>query len=200
MAADYTQFVLLPRLIAYLTEHAPHVDVSVIAGARDYERMLEDGSVDILIGVFDADLPGAYRQQLFQEKFVCVVRRDHPAITRALTLDQYVSFPHILIAPRGVRAAGIVDDELEKHGKKRRVAVTVPNFLVALHLVRESNMILTVGERLAGSHAESLELRCVSPPIDLTGFTISQYWHERQHHDPGNVWLRGVLAGLAKDI
>ena len=25
MAADYTQFVLLPRLIAYLTEHAPHV-------------------------------------------------------------------------------------------------------------------------------------------------------------------------------
>jgi hypothetical protein len=36
----------------------------------------------------------------------------------------------------------------------------------------------------------------ITPPIRLPRIEISQYWHERFHREPGNVWIRKVFAKL----
>jgi DNA-binding transcriptional LysR family regulator len=199
-ASDYCAFLLLPRMLARLSSIAPGVDLVVRTGITDYVLALEDGRLDVLLGVYDQDARNAYKQKLFRERFVCMVRRDHPQVKQTLRLDDYVSVPHLLVAPRGARPGGYIDDELAKRDGRRRIALTVPHFLLAPHIVASSDLILTVAERIARVFADLLPLRILEPPIKLSSFTISQYWHERQHNDPAHVWFRSVVAEVCKEL
>jgi DNA-binding transcriptional LysR family regulator len=38
------------------------------------------------------------------------------------------------------------------------------------------------------------ELRIVAPPVDVPGYEMSMYWHERVHRDPAHRWLREFIA------
>ena len=63
----------------------------------------------------------------------------------------------------------------------------------------------------AGHHHHAVEnLRAISPmrsglatspaPIELPNFTISLLWHASFDHDPGHVWLRQAVVGLASEV
>ena len=47
--------------------------------------------------------------------------------------------------------------------------------------------------------AEQLGLDAFKPPVAFPPLEIAQYWHERFHREPGNVWLRGVYMSLLKE-
>jgi DNA-binding transcriptional LysR family regulator len=198
------ELVLFPRLLALLWSEAPGVDVRVRnIGVRSYEELAES-RIELAMGVADQfgspDPPlGIRTQRLVSDRFVCVVREGHPLVKKRLSLDEFVSLPHALVAPRG-EAGSIVDTALARLGKKRRVAVEVPHFLVAPHVVRETDVILTLAARVANSLGPLLGLRQLAPPIELQGFSMFMAWHERQHADPAHVWLRARIAAVAKAL
>jgi hypothetical protein len=33
-------------------------------------------------------------------------------------------------------------------------------------------------------------------PIALPSYEVKLHWHSRYHADPGNVWIRNLIAGL----
>jgi hypothetical protein len=39
-----------------------------------------------------------------------------------------------------------------------------------------------------------VELQVLKPPHPIPSFDVKQYWHRCQHADPGNRWLRGIIA------
>ena len=143
--------------------------------------------------------PGIHRQHIMKDGFVCVVREGHPVVKKRLSLDDFVALPHALVSPRGA-VGSVVDTALARLGKRRRVACEVPHFLVAPHLVRETDLVLTLADRVAESLVPLLGLRRLAPPLELEGFTTSMVWHERQHADPAHTWLRGAIAGVAKTL
>jgi DNA-binding transcriptional LysR family regulator len=163
---------------------------------RDVERALESGTVDLVVsGAFaPADAPGLFRQRLFDEPLVCLVRADHPIVGDNLTLEQFCGLSHAIVAPRGGR--GIVDELLAERGLARRVAVVLPHFLVAPFLVAKSDLVLTVAESIAKAFTSLLPLRLVAPPLPLPRATYSQLWHQRSHEEAGHKWLRGEIAAL----
>lgn len=198
--SDYIELVLLPRLVGRISKEAPGVDLHVRPLPEDAERALAEGKIDLALVVVEVGGPSIHKQRLFDERFVCAVREGHPVVKRKLSLEQYTSLPHALIAPRGVRVGGFVDDALAKLGKKRRVAVTVPHFLIAPHVVAASDLVLTLAERIARACSTYLPLRLVEPPIDVPGFSVSLFWHERQQYDPGATWLRSLITDVCADI
>ena len=201
---DYMELVLFPRLLARLWREAPGVDVRVRNhGVRTHDDLAES-RVDLAMGVTGQfgtpDPPTGIRvQRLVSERFVCIVREDHPTVKKRLSLDEFVSLPHALVAPRG-ESGSVVDTALARLGKKRRVAVEVPHFLVAPHVVRETDVVLTVAARVASCLGPLLGLRQLAPPLELDGFSMSMVWHERQHADPAHSWLRGLVAAVAKTV
>jgi DNA-binding transcriptional LysR family regulator len=200
---DYMELVLLPRLLAQLWKEAPNIDVRVVNLASHPNDDLAEGRIDLAMGVVDPfgsmDAPQAIRsQRLVSDGFVCVVRDGHPVVKKRLSLDDFVALPHALVAPRG-EGGSVVDSALKRIGKKRRVAVEIPHFLVAPHLVRETDLVLTLAERVAKSLAPLLGLRQLAPPLELPGFSMSMIWHERQHVDPAHAWLRALIARVAKE-
>jgi DNA-binding transcriptional LysR family regulator len=199
---DYIELVLLPRLLAKIWSDAPGVDVRVTNLTDKTNDDLAEGRVDVAIGVmgqFGAAAPpqGLRFARVVKDRFVCVVREGHPVVKKRLSLDQFVSLSHALVAPRG-GTGSVVDTALAALGKKRRVAVEVPHFLVAPHVVRETDVVLTLAERVALALAPLLGLRQLAPPLELSGFSMSMAWHDRQHIDPAHTWLRATVAHVAK--
>jgi DNA-binding transcriptional LysR family regulator len=199
---DYGEIVLLPCVLKRLAKEAPRVDLRVVFQGDNPAGMLRSGDVDLLLSpVFAADVgPGTYARKLFDERFVCVVRRGHPLASKKLTLARYVAASHALISPRG-KEGSQTDDVLVRMGLSRRVAVTVPHFLVAPHIVAQSDLVLTLPARVANMLAAPLRLVILEPPSELRldGFTMSAVWHERTHADPAQRWTRDVFAEVAKD-
>jgi DNA-binding transcriptional LysR family regulator len=200
--SDYGEIVLLPSVLERLAREAPGVDLRVVSQEDNGAEMLRSGDADLLLcPVFAAEVgPGMYARKLFDERFVCVVRRGHPLASKKLTLARFVAASHALISPRG-KEGSQTDDALARLGLSRRVAVTVPHFLVAPHIVARSDLVLTLAARVANMLAAPLGLAILQPPseLQLGGFTMSAVWHERTHTDPALRWAREVFAEVAKD-
>jgi DNA-binding transcriptional LysR family regulator len=197
--SDYGELVVLPSLVARLLKEAPGVDLRVLPVSMDLQAQLASGAIDLAITPVrpDDERPGLYAKKLFDERFVCVVREGHPlAARKKMTLARFAAASHALISPGG-KEGGFVDDALARLGMQRRVAVAVPHFLVAPHLVAASDLVLTLAARIAELLARPLGLALLAPPpeLGLVGFTISALWHERTHTDPAQRWLRSLLAG-----
>lgn len=202
-SADLAQFVLLPMLTRELAQSAPGVRLVVRPPRGDLFASLSRGALDLAFGIFDKGDRGEHAsegfryQALFHEDFLCIVHRDHPAARGPLSLERYLSLSHISVAPRG-SAGSIVDTALARLGHRRSVALVVPHFLVAPHIVADSDLALMLPARVAQHFARHLPLALLPPPLPLSGFTIGQLWHERLHRDPAHKWLRQLIARLPR--
>ena len=192
---DYQELVLLPRLVARLAAEAPGIDLWMVPIAEELAPALAAGEVDLALGVWRAPAwpAGIYQRRLFDEDFRCVVRAGHPAASQRLTLARFCELNHLLVAPRGTPGS-YVDERLAELGRTRRVAVRVPHFLIAPHVIAASDLVVTIATRLARLYAEPLGLELLAPPLEVPPFTVSMAWHERAHHDPGHRWLRDRLV------
>ncbi|HLU64736.1 MAG TPA: LysR family transcriptional regulator [Kofleriaceae bacterium] len=197
---DYFEHIAFPRLVAEVAGGAPHAQLVSRPTGRLPVRELQEGEIDLAVaGFFGSPPDGFYQQKLFDETFVCVVRRSHPVVRRRLTLAQYTRLPHVLISPAG-DLHGVVDRALAAAGRERRVAVGVGSFLSAGWIVATSDLVLTAPRRLAQVFARTLPVRLLAPPLRVPGFTVVQVWHERHHGDPAHAWLRRQLALACKPV
>jgi DNA-binding transcriptional LysR family regulator len=190
--------VLLPRLIERLREVAPGISLRVrsFTGRDDAVTMLDAGEVDLAIGVRPTNPAGRIlTRPLFEERFVCIVRRGHAAAGASLDLKTFLSLSHLLVSPENERY-GHVDAALAKQGLKRRLAVTLPQMYAAPTLVAKSDMISTVmgGMVAASGHAD--ELCVLTPPLDLEPVPFILFWHKRNDQHPAQRWFRDCIASL----
>lgn len=196
---DYVEVVLLPMLVRALARDAPGIDLDVRPLGTEYpDDALQTGKLDLAIG-FAYNAPAELHSEiLFEDRFICAARRDHPGIASRLTPRQYADLPHVMVSPSG-GVTGVVDNALALHGLERRVAVTLPHFAVAPHVVAQSDCIVTLAERVARRFADILPLRLLEPPIGLPGFRIAMAWHERNAVDPAQQWLRERLRAVSRE-
>jgi DNA-binding transcriptional LysR family regulator len=197
-ATDYVEFLLLPRFLGALASEAPGIDVWVRPYSDEALGALQRGDLDLVLGVVgpEASLAGLQTQQLISERLVCVVRDGHPLARGRLTLARFAAAKHVLIAPRG-RPGGPIDDALAARGLERHIAVGVPHFLAAPHIVAETDLVLTVAERIAAAFATVLPLRILELPFDLPAVRGSMLWHDRLSDDPAHSWFRQRLADMS---
>jgi DNA-binding transcriptional LysR family regulator len=204
VADDYSELVLLPQLLTRMWREAPNADVRVRPQHARWQDDLAEGRADLAV-VPAARVPsgGIVLSKILHEDYVCVVRADHPRVKKkSITLADYLELPHALIAPRG-ESGSVVDTALGRLGRRsRRVAVEIPHFLVAPHIVRATDVVLMLAERVARVMAEPLDLRVLAPPreLGLTGFDVYLAWHERQRGDDAHAWMRRLLLEIAKSV
>lgn len=198
IASDYVLSVVGLVADRLLRAEAPGVGLRYLPNAHDDATRLRDGGADLAVGIY-ADLPPEMRsRQLLTDRFVCVVRAGHPVLGKRFTLERFLAQDHLQIAPRG-RPGGYLDDTLEARGLSRRVARAVPFFLPALHLVSQTDYVLTVSERVARQLADTFGLVVLEPPIKLDPYALSLVWHPRFDGDAEHRYLREVLTRAAAE-
>lgn len=195
---DLVEAHLLPTLAARLRDLAPRASLLLRPMESTLAGDLEVGRVDLVVSPRAGIPEGAMQRHLFDDEFLCAVRRGHPALRRGLGLEAWAALDHVQIAPRGA-PGGPVDDALASRGLSRRVVVRTPSFLAAPVLVARSDYVITAPRVVLAAVAEPLGLHTFPPPLPLPGFRIQQGWHRRAHGDPAHAWLRGVVAQAARD-
>jgi DNA-binding transcriptional LysR family regulator len=196
-ASDYVELVLLPSLLRRLAKEAPGVRLQLKPwGLHEAPPELARGEYDLMLGFYDK-LPAHHHEQLlFEDEYVCVVRRRHPTVKTKLSLAQYCALSHVLVSSRS-DSPGSVDRALATLGKKRTIGARVSHFMTVPVLVAQTDFVAALDRRVAQVFAAPLGLKLFPPPLKLPKGSVGQVWHDQQHTDPAQRWLRSVIAEVA---
>jgi len=202
-APDGVSAVFLPLLLAELTRCAPGIDLAVrqllpeageATPARAWRSVwgaLEARAMDLAI-VPVAEVPLRFaRRALFEEDFVLVVRAGHPLASDP-SLRRYCDAQHLVVSLTG-DPRGFVDDVLARKNLTRRVALTVPNFMFALAVVAESDLVCAVPRRFAAMHAPRFGVIALDAPLSLGRFELSLVVPRAALTDAGVAWLAALV-------
>lgn len=192
---DITHLVLLPALINRLRDVAPGINVEITNISGQTPKMLESGEADLAVGFIPQLEAGFYQQKLFDQDFSCVVRIDHPRIRARLTQGMFKRENHVLVTAAGT-GQNLVEEQLDRLGVWRNVALRLPNFLGIGALVANTDLMVTVPRRVAETLVRIAKVKALPPPFALPVFSVKQHWHERYQQDPANRWMRGVISDL----
>jgi DNA-binding transcriptional LysR family regulator len=198
-ANDVGQTVFLPSLIAFLKTEAPAASVRVSPiPLENPGAALSTGDVDIAAGFFDNLTTGFRQSLLFRERYVCVVRANHPKFRSGMTLEAFKGSAHAMADATGM-AHAVIDRFLAKHDVQRNIALRVPGFHVLPVIIANSDLLAVIPGRLAEAFVSHVPIKILPLPLPIPLFDIRIYWHERYHHDPALCWLRSAFVNLFRD-
>jgi len=194
---DYMQLTVLLPLVAALRREAAGIRLSVRPlVVDDLVADLAGGEIDLVVTIPEFAMSDLPSRLLYRETFVGVVRRAHPLAGRRLSIEDFCRFDHVLVSPTRGSFEGPTDDALRRAGWRRRIAYSVPSFLLLPALLQTDDLIAVVPRRLTAFQPEGLTTFTL--PLPVKGFDVIAVWHARVDKDPAHRWLRSKLARIAR--
>jgi DNA-binding transcriptional LysR family regulator len=192
--SDLGQVEFLPPLVERVQRLAPGVRLEAVAvDLDDIGDALASGALDIVVGFLPGLGPPIARRALFRDRYVCLMRADHPI--ERLTRKKFLEASHALVT---YRAGGhrVIEEALERAGVARRIALRVPHFTVMPMVLERTDLILTLPARVARVYESRGRFKSLPPPVPIPPAEVAVHWHERFDGDPGNRWLRQQVVEL----
>lgn len=197
---DFTANLVLPKLVRVLEKTAPNVDIRTIPTNNiNAPMLLEQSDIDLAIGVFANASMRLRTHSLLISPFVCVMRQEHPLATSKLTLERYMQAKHLLVTLTG-EPTGLIDPFLQERGLKRRIALTVNQFAVAPRIIAQSNLIAILPTRIVQLSEWANQLHLAPLPFELAPTILQMMWHERNHSEARQQWLRTQLVEICQQL
>lgn len=202
MTPDYVAQMIMPAVLGQVFNLAPRVQIDLEnLSAAGVSEMCE-GNISLGFGVVD-DGPTLYNvaaQALFEDRQVCLMRKEHPLIEDGISLEGYAASSHALLSITG-RGGGRIDDVLREHGLKRTITLRITQFMTISAVIGPTDLIITVPELLAKQvMTDELQMLPLPEALQTPSFTVSQIWHERFTQDPAHQWLRRLIKSACQTI
>jgi len=178
---------------------APGVDIDFLRDDPNYVAHLRNGEIDVRIGVHIEEHRDTTSEVLLSDRFVAIVRQDHPLAGRRLTHRRFAEAHHVTVSPVGKRT-GPIDAALAEVGLDRKHITTVTSFVVAAHLVATTDLAGSVPRTIARTMARTLPIVSLEIPLALPTFDVCLTWHDRHGNDPSHQWLRNQIADAVRDF
>lgn len=192
---DVGELHFMPALIERCRLKAPHLQISSRrAGSIALKEEMESGRVDLAIGPFEDISEALYQRLLFRQPYVSMVRRGHPLTEGKLDLARFAAAEHLFV-DSSESPYDRINQLLEKAGIGASTRFRVPHFTAVPYIVQASDLVVTVPQKLAERAGPPFGLAWITPPLKLPPLQTNMFWHRRYNQDPGNQWLRGLVAG-----
>ena len=198
---DVGQMVILPKLVTWSTQTAPLVQWDArqdVAGGH-YFVSLDSGAADLAIGYFSRTDESLRCQLLFEDPYVGVVRRRHPAIHTEITFEDFLHTPHLLYQPSGgghQTQDEVIQKAFAASNVCRRVAICLSHASGLAASIDSTDALALLPKTLAQECTRATDLTVLPLPVEIPKVQVAQYWHARNHHDAAHRWLRRGLAHL----
>ncbi|HGY1050866.1 TPA: LysR family transcriptional regulator [Aeromonas salmonicida subsp. pectinolytica] len=190
-------------ILGQLMQEVPGLEPNVWNKDEQGLTALAAGKLDFVILPHDQSQPlprqpGLVWETLREDRLVCLLRADHPALDKPWDLDAYLSWRHIAIRDQEL-ANPFFEQSLAQLQVRRQIGATLPDFGSASALLRQSDLILTAIEGWAlQSAALGLAIRPV--PFDYGAVTHSLVWYEPAGEEPALRWFRQRILTLAREL
>jgi DNA-binding transcriptional LysR family regulator len=194
-APDAMATFVLPPLLAAIGRDAPGIDIGVshLPFGDPAFAALDARTVDVAL-IPSEGVPARFAERvLYEEDFVIALRPGH-AYAEDPTLERYCAMQHLVVSLTG-HPHGNVDQTLETRGLSRRVALAVPNFLLALAIVAKTDLLAALPRRVVTMHGASFGVGFVEAPLPLLGAAPVRAVAPRVAlMDAGLAWLLDLLV------
>ena len=197
--SDLFGILIIPELLRTLRREAEHVEVELRPVLGTTRESILDSGIDLAIGIFE-DVPARLNQQaLYEDPAMCVVRADHSQVGKRLTLETYGKLPHLEIAATADAIPGLhIDRALAALGRRRHATLRIPYYLLAPHILEQTDHVATLSASGAEILAKMARLRVVEPPLELPTYKYSQIWDNHRNDDEAHAWLRSRISSICE--
>lgn len=194
--SDLIGALVLPVLVNNISTSAPNISLDVLhISPEKTVELLESDQLDIALST-DLEHNNSIRSQaLISDRMVCILRKGHPLSSGKLTLKKFLDGKHLRVSmsPTDIR---FVDNVLADQGHKRDVILNVPHWLLIPEILRKTDLIAVISERLASNFSnDDLVLRPL--PFMANYFHWTMYWHKRYEHSQSHQWLRELISSTS---
>lgn len=194
---DLGASVIAPKLGARLWHEAPQIDLVVVH--EDEQRalgLLDAGDVDIAIGVYP-EVPNTLDyMRLYDAPRVCAMRSKHKLARRPLTLQALVDASHVAVSQGG--DARYLAEVFARHGLRRRIAMTVPHFLIVPFILARIDLIAVVPLTAIQLFRSVLDLHVAPLPFEMS-VRVDMVWSRAMTNDAGHAWIRSLVMEIARE-
>ena len=197
---NITELLLVPALLERCRTEAPGMSFAT-KSLTDHETeiALKAGDADIAIGFFPEISTGLMQRHVMDSEYACIAAKNHPTIGDTISREAFLSARYAIAEARGT-GHQVIERALQREGVAHRIGARLSGFLPLSMIVAASDMVATVPKPLADMVRDAAKIKVLPHPLELPRLHIKQFWHERFHQDPGNVWLRGSLGELYRSI
>ncbi len=198
--SDYCEFLLMPRVIDWLSKFAPGVRINVwpIEGG-DMNEAFNNEKLDLALGNIPYLIDNYRVQGLFDEGFAPIMRVGHPLANETLNLEQFLALPHVIFTPRDNQKDNTSRPVKDKEWQ-RQASLQVPNFMSQVAVVSKSDLVAAAPLRAVTAFREIYPVKTISLPVELPRVMLNQYWHETKHNEPGLKWFRGLIFEICQNF
>jgi len=199
MMPDLAVELLVPPLMERVSRLAPNVQLDIVPWRGPAIFTAEFArTIDFVVSIGNA-FKGFHRQSLYTDRDALAVRRGHPAGARLARRSVFLDARHVAVVIRG-QNIDLIDEWLLGKGIERRIALVVPGYIEALHIVARTDLVAFVPGRLIATLAKPLSLRAIAPPLDPGIDEQYLFFPTRAQFDPGSIWLRKLLLETGRRL
>lgn len=190
---SFGEQIILPKLCAYLNEHAPLISLTVLPLSPfiNMEYLLST-EIDIAIAPGFIRKGAEIHSRLLQrQEAVCVMSKNHPLADKELTVEEFLKADHVDIEIDYYGSKYI--NSLIKEFEDRNIIIKVPNVVNALELVTHIPCISTIPHALAEYLKDRYQIVIKPFPFETREFKINAYYHSRFVNYRPLEWLLSVI-------
>jgi len=198
-APDGVSAVILPALLAELRVQAPGIDLAVrnLVGQFDASlAMLDERRLDVALLPL-REFPARFEARVLYDEDFVIVRRAGSKAPKTMNAASYAATPQLMVSTTG-DPQGPIDAQLAKRGLSRRVVLTVSNFMNALAIVAESDLICALPRQFVAKHGHRYKIVTSEPPFPFLSSPIRAVAPRAAMSDGGLAWLFGAIERAAK--
>jgi LysR family transcriptional regulator, nod-box dependent transcriptional activator len=197
--SDYTMMVLIEPLLQRICRSAPGICLHVHPlESADLSTMLRPGGMDLVITVQPEPESDICHVPLFSDRYVCVVSADHPHVGDSMPLELFQRLPRLQWGLGTVLISSTAEQHLKQLGG--RVQLTTESFALAPFLLRNTDLVAVLQERLARRLASAAGVKVFPLPLVVPDLTEVMYWSPVAETDPGHSWLRTTISEIAQGL
>jgi DNA-binding transcriptional LysR family regulator len=198
-SVDYGGIVVVPKLVKHLQELESSVRVNVLPQYdTDLKDLMHFGHVDFALDDIPIVENDIQVELVTRETAYCLVRKGHPTIKAAPTMEQFLEAEHVSIFPRGDRVSSL-DSYLLSINTPRKHGMRVASYFNSPYVVMETDMIAAMPEKVALHMGEVFDLNVFPGPFDDWLAPVYLMWHSSFNDDPGHKWMREIIFALFGD-
>jgi DNA-binding transcriptional LysR family regulator len=193
--SDIGETVFLPRLMHALSTQAPGVRLDIVQlDEQNILPALETGRIDLAIGYLPVLANRVEKRFLLHEKYVVLMRADHPMARSKPSAAALKRLHFVLVRSHSDTALALQDLGLQDN-----IRLALPHFMVLPRILAEADLAVMMPARLSQAFAQMGKYKVWTPKVGLPAFDVSVHWYWRFAGDPGNRWLRELIASLFRE-
>ncbi|GAB7218829.1 LysR family transcriptional regulator [Vibrio comitans] len=189
---DYAMQTILPFALPKIYEEAPNISLHFQPLQHDniYHQLTAERADMAICRPVSETVP-LRREVLGKVGVTCLLSKHHPLADKPLTIDDFLTLPHAMIAiSDGVKS--LIDESLKSYGSMNLI-MRAYHLEAALAIVDRLPLVITVPADLAYLVSEKHDLVIKPLPFEFIPFDYSLIWHSRCDTSSSQKWLRGIL-------